>query len=253
MKMHVLSGGRLRLRRSVYYAEADRAEMIELPVPCVLLRHSQGNVLFDTGCHPVTLTDAASRWGGMEKFMTPVAREDELLLHGLAGLGLGAADIDVVVNSHFHSDHCGCNEFFTRATVYCHRAELEAAEAPDGVRNGYMSADWRHPMPLRALEGEHDLFGDGRMQLLPLPGHTPGSMGALVTLDRDGRFLLAGDAAALRVNLERQSISRNTWNADLAAKSLLEIRRIEAGGATVLHGHDPDQWGSLRKGADAYG
>ena len=52
MKMHVLSGGRVRMRKSVYFPDADRGETIELPVSCVLLRHRQGNVLFDTGCHP---------------------------------------------------------------------------------------------------------------------------------------------------------------------------------------------------------
>ena len=45
---------------------------------------------------------------------------------------------------------------------------------------------------------------------------------------------------------------RNTWNADALAKSLAEIKRIEARGATVLCGHDDRQWQTLRKGADAY-
>lgn len=252
MKMHLLSGGRLRLRRSVYYPEADRAEMIELPVPCVLLRHPQGNVLFDTGCHPSTVGDAAARWGGLEKFMTPVMRADELLPHGLAALGLRAEDIDVVVNSHFHSDHCGCNELFTRATIYCHQDELAAAQAPDGPQRGYIGADWKHPMPTVAVEGQHDLFGDGRIVLLPLPGHTPGSMGAQVVLERDGAFLLAADAAAIKVHLEREIVPRNTWQPDLALRSIQEIRRIEAGGATVIHGHDPGQWMALKKGQDCY-
>ena len=53
MKMHCLSGGRVRMRKSVYVPDADRSEMIEMPVSCMLLRHPQGNVLFDTGCHPV--------------------------------------------------------------------------------------------------------------------------------------------------------------------------------------------------------
>ena len=60
MKMHCLSGGRVRMRKSIYVPDADRSETIELPVSCVLLRHPQGNVLFDTGCHP----SVAERSGG---------------------------------------------------------------------------------------------------------------------------------------------------------------------------------------------
>jgi N-acyl homoserine lactone hydrolase len=88
--------------------------------------------------------------------------------------------------------------------------------------------------------------------LLPLPGHTPGSIGALAQLGRSGTFLLAGDTVSLRVTLDTGIIPRNTWNADALAKSLGEVRRIEASGATILCSHDAQQWNSLRKGHDAY-
>lgn len=252
MRMHLLSGGRIRLRKSIYLPDAEKTDTIDLPVPCVLLRHPQGNVLFDTGCHPDTLTDAAARWGGMAKMMVPIGGPDDHVVAGLARLGLGAGDIDVVVNSHFHSDHCGCNEFFKRATVVCHRRELEAADAENAAQMGYVPADWRHDNVTDAIDGERDLFGDGRVTLLPLPGHTPGTMGALVSLERDGRFLLAADVVPLKATLDRDLMPRNMWNRELAAQSLAEIRRIEQGGATVVCGHDPDQWNAMKKGADAY-
>ncbi|WP_285415042.1 N-acyl homoserine lactonase family protein [Variovorax sp. efr-133-TYG-130] len=252
MKMHFLSGGRLRMRKSVYLPDADRAETIDLPVSCVLLRHSQGNVLFDTGCHPSTAVDATSRWGTMAKAMVPIGAPDENVVSGLAQLGLTSDDVDVVVNSHFHSDHCGCNEFFKRATVICHAKELEAAQGADAVQRGYIPADWLHPMPTEAIEEEHDVFGDGKLVLLPLPGHTPGTLGALVGLDRDGSFLLTADAVALRANLDEEVMPRNTWNPDLASHSLREIKRIQSSGATVVFGHDAQQWDSLRKGPESY-
>jgi len=88
--------------------------------------------------------------------------------------------------------------------------------------------------------------------LLPLPGHTPGTSGALVNLERAGPHLLASDTAALRVVLERELNPRNNWNGEAALQSLAEIRRIEAGGATVVFGHDEAQWDTLKKGAEFY-
>ena len=252
MKMHILSGGRLRMRKSVYMPDAERTEIIDLPVACILLRHSRGNVLFDTGCHPSTVSDAEARWGSMAKAMVPIGGVDDHVLKGLSTVGLAPDDIDIVVNSHFHSDHCGCNEFFKRATIVCHRKELEAAQGPDAVQRGYIPADWQHPMPTEAIDGQHDVFGDGRVLLMPLPGHTPGTLGALVGLDRDGSFLLTADAVALRYNLEREVLPRNTWDAGLAVQSLQEIKRIQAAGATVIYGHDAAQWDELRKGLDSY-
>jgi glyoxylase-like metal-dependent hydrolase (beta-lactamase superfamily II) len=192
------------------------------------------------------------RWGYLIKVMTPVMRSDETLLPSLACVGVRPDDIDVVVNSHFHPDHCGCNEFFKKATVLAHAKEIEAAKAPGAEAAGYLLADWDHDQPIDPVHREKDLFGDGKVILIPLPGHTPGTLGAAVHLDRDGTFLLASDAVSLRENLDADTAPRNTWNTDALLKSFAEIRRIEKAGATVICGHDDAQWQSLRKGAAAY-
>lgn len=252
MKMHVLSGGRLRMKRHVYEPDADRSETIELPVSSILLRHPQGNVLFDTGCHPSVVTEAEARWGGVARAMTPIMGPQDNVVSQLACTGLGPDDIDVVICSHFHPDHCGCNAFFRRATMVVHAAEMAAARAENAQAAGYLPVEWDQPNPVDLIDGQRDLFGDGRVTLIPLPGHTPGLTGALVSLDRDGAFLLASDAVSLRSSLDADVVPKNTWNADLYRNSLDEIRRIEAAGATVLCGHDDAQWATLRKGADAY-
>lgn len=252
MKMHVLSGGRLRMKQRAFLPDADRESTMDVPVGCFLLRHPQGNVLFDTGCHPSVATDAAARWGGLARAFVPLMAPGDGVIGELARIGLAATDIDVVVNSHLHMDHCGCNAFFTRATVLVHVRELAAAREPAAEGNGYFRADWDHAMPVEAIDAQRDLFDDGRIVLLQAPGHTPGSMVALVGLDRSGSFLLAADAVALRANIERDIVPRNTWNAELWLESLAEIHRIEGNGATVICGHDPDQWQTLRTGVDAY-
>ena len=112
-----------------------------------------------------------------------------------------------------------------------------------------MGAPGSRPKP---IDGERDLFADGRIVLIPLPGHTPGTTAALVALEKSGTFLFASDAVSVRATLDTGVVPRNTWNADALTKSLAEIRRIEARGATVVCGHDQAQWASLRKGTDAY-
>jgi N-acyl homoserine lactone hydrolase len=252
MKMHFLSGGRLRMRKSVYLPDTDRSEMIELPVSCVLLRHRQGNVLFDTGCHPSVSEKPEARWGRLARFMVPIMPPGEHVLAGLSELDLNSDDIDVVICSHLHPDHCGCNAFFKRATVVVHAKELEAARAPTAEKFGYLAADWDHPLHIEELTGQRDLFADGRIVLIPLPGHTPGMTGALVSLEKSGRFLLASDTVSLMATLDTQIIPKNTWNAELLARSLAEVAHIRSGSATVICGHDAAQWAALRKGANGY-
>ena len=252
MKLHVLPAGRLRMRASIFRPDAAREATIELPVGAFLLRHPQGNVLFDTGCHPSVVTDAAARWGGLARLMVPIFSAAQALPAGLAAVGLGADDIDLVVCSHLHPDHCGCNGMFRRASLICHRLELAAAQAPNAAAVGYVPADWDQGLSLRVIDTQHDLFGDGRIVLLPLPGHTPGMTGALVALDRDGDFLLASDALSLREHLDRDQPPRNTWDMEKSHASMAEIRRLEAAGATVICGHDDAQWQTLRTGAEFY-
>ena len=88
MKLHVLPAGRLRMRESIFLPEAPREALIDLPVGAFLIRHPQGNLLFDTGCHPSVATDAAARWGGLAKLMVPIFTAEEALPASLAATGL---------------------------------------------------------------------------------------------------------------------------------------------------------------------
>jgi glyoxylase-like metal-dependent hydrolase (beta-lactamase superfamily II) len=238
MKMHLLPCGRVRMRKNIFLPAAERGETIELPVSSALLRHGQGNVLFDTGCHPAVPEDPEGRWGGLAKLMVPIMQPGEHVLTGLAGLGLGPDDIDVVINSHLHPDHCGCNGFFRKATFLVHAEELAARARSEA--SGYLAADWTAHAGRRD-RGQRDVR-HGRI-VSAMPGHTPGSIGALAQLDRSGTFLLAGDTVSLRETLDTGIIPRNTWNADALAKSLDEVRRIESSGATILCSHDAKQCG----------
>jgi glyoxylase-like metal-dependent hydrolase (beta-lactamase superfamily II) len=252
MKMHLLSGGRLRLRKSIYFPDADRSETMDVPVSCALLRHRHGNVLFDTGCHPSVPDDPKARWGDLAKIMAPIMPKGDNVVTGLAGIGLQCDDIDIVVCSHLHPDHCGCNTLFKRASFIIHTKEIEAARGPDAKNAGYLAGEWEQSALTEELDSERDLFGDGRIVLIPLPGHTPGTTGALVALGRSGKFLLASDSVAVRATLDHDITPRNTWNAEALAKSLTEIRHLQQQGVTVLCGHDDAQWQSLDKGANAY-
>lgn len=252
MKMHLLSGGRLRMKRGIFVPGAAREELIDLPVMAALFRHAKANVLFDTGCHPLVETDPEARWGGMAKALVPIAPPKSDVISSLTAVGLGPTDIDIVINSHLHTDHCGCNEFFTRATFVCHAEELALVRSKEAEALGYLAADWDHPMPFETVTGEHDVLGDGRLVTVPLPGHTPGLIGLHAGLDRSGEFLLASDALTLMRNLANDEVPRNAMDADALLASYETIRRLEGGGARVICGHDDAQWQSLKRGGDAY-
>jgi glyoxylase-like metal-dependent hydrolase (beta-lactamase superfamily II) len=253
MRMHLLSGGRLRMRARGYYPAAERGTTFELPVSCALFKHTQGAALFDTGCHPDAAVDGEARWGATHAgYSVPIFRPEEAVVGQLALAGLRAADIDLVICSHLHYDHCGCNAFFPRATLICHARELDTARAPGAEPLGFLAAEWDLGGTIQAIDAAHDVFGDGRLTLLPVPGHTPGMIAAHAVLDRDGAFLLASDAIPVQACLTERYAPRNSWDAKQFVAALDEMARLQGDGAQILFGHDDAQWRTLRQGAAFY-
>ncbi len=252
MKMHILSGGRLQMAKQAYLPEAAPEEIITLPVSCYLFRHPQGNVLFDTGCHPRVATHPEERWGSLAQEVVPVMSADENVISELGRINMTPEDIDIVVSSHLHCDHCGCNEFFSKAAIYVHADELKRAQDPEMEGRGYFQADWDHPIPLTEITGELDIFADGRLVLLPLPGHTPGLTGLLASLPNSGAYLLASDAIPIQQTLDLEILPQFGWDMNLMANSLAEVKRIENSGVTVICGHDLPQSADFKPAEEFY-
>lgn len=126
----------------------------------------------------------------------------------LRSLGIEAEDVDVVVCTHLHYDHCGCNRLFPGATVIAQRRELEYALNPKSklMQREFFSpaAGFEPPFDpaqFKLVDGDLDL-GSGLL-LMTLPGHTPGSQGVLVQTSQ-GPLALAGDLVMVRENFEQE-------------------------------------------------
>ena len=119
-KVYLLDGGTLVI--DGFHAFWNRGPGGELRFPCysVLIEHADGRYLFDTGYD----FDHVMRVLPFEK---PIQDSSQTLPGQLAKLGLSTNDINYVINSHYHFDHCGGNKHFSRACTLCHAKELEAS------------------------------------------------------------------------------------------------------------------------------
>ncbi len=245
LRIHALSCGALEFDRSLFFpAEAQGTAMVA-PVASWLVVHPQGKVLFDTGISCDALADPAGRLGRRVASLFRIrAGADDNPVARLAALGIEPGDIRTVVNSHFHFDHCGCNTSFPRAQFLVQRAELAMARS-EGSR--YNPKDWNHPLDYRELDGEHDVFGDGKVVVLPTPGHTAGHQSLWI---RDGgrQFVLTSDACYTREHMEKTILPSNAFDPGQMADSLNLLRGLrDRKGARLLYGHDPEQWNALRR------
>jgi glyoxylase-like metal-dependent hydrolase (beta-lactamase superfamily II) len=96
------------------------------------------------------------------------------------------------------------------------------------------------------IEGDHDLFGDGTMQLLSTPGHTPGHQSILLQLPETGPVLLSGDACWTQWNRDEMTLPGIIWFPSEYVKSrrrLLELQARED--ARWFFTHDPHTFDEL--------
>lgn len=229
--------------RPGYFVEGDEGDYLTGPVPSYLIDHPKGRALFDTGMgvrYRRELADAlpADKFGLQWFEGLDVATR-------LRAIEVDPASIDWVINSHLHIDHCGGNAHLPNATVIIQRRELEAARgkpAP-GV---YEAVDFETGQPVKAIDGEHDLFGDGSVRIVPTYGHTHGHQSVIVKLPK-GEVLLAADCCYTERNLDVMVLPRATANIEEGMRTFERLAEQRAKGTRIFFGHDGRQWATIRE------
>jgi glyoxylase-like metal-dependent hydrolase (beta-lactamase superfamily II) len=187
----------------------------------VLLHHPKhGWTLFDAGYAPRILRATRRMPYRLYRLATPLHLRAELaVVSQLAGLGLCSDDIRRIMISHFHADHVAGLRDFPRAEMIARASAYEDVKDLRGVR-ALRRAFLPHLMPsdfetratllpafngpsLPGLGPTHDLFGDGSLLLVELPGHAHGQIGMLANTER-GKILFAADGCWLTRQIREQ-------------------------------------------------
>ena len=238
VELYAMDCGRISVADATIFSDegAFDGQPAELVDPCYLIRHPDGDLIWDAGL-PDTLADSPN--GADEgPFHLSVATR---LADQLAQLNLTPADIEWLSISHSHFDHLGNAALFTQATWIVdpdERAHMFSDKARASAQFSLYSA--LENFPTRPIEGEgdYDVFGDGAVTIIQAPGHTPGHTILRVNLVYAGPVLLTGDMWHLPESRARRTVPR--FNTD-RAQTLAAMDRIEtlaaAIGARVVRQH----------------
>jgi len=154
---------------------ADNRNRITLAMNCLLIQTAGKNVLVETG--------AGDKFDAKRRDIYGIG-PGERLLDSLRKAGLSADDVDIVINTHLHFDHCGWNTHrdgdgqvvptFPRARYYVQRGEYEHACQPtERDRASYLPENFE---PLMAREQLVLLAGEDEIvpgvDVVRVPGHT---------------------------------------------------------------------------------
>ena len=249
LKLYVLECGALTVGDvSMFNLSEEEAGTTDMFVPCYLIEHPQGRMLWDLGLPATVKTGEYEMEGGQLTLARTVSEQ-------LAELDLTPADIDFLAMSHLHFDHCGQANEFSSSHHLIQRAEHEAAFAdpptvPFFQRDLYAGLE---SSETTVLDGDHDVFGDGRVVIKPAPGHTPGHQILFLDLEQTGPLVLSGDLYHFPANRELKRPPTFNFDADVTLASMESVEAfIAETGATLWIEHDAKLAATLEKSPSFY-
>jgi glyoxylase-like metal-dependent hydrolase (beta-lactamase superfamily II) len=205
---------------------------------CYLIRHGENYLLWDAGL-PGELAGKAPQVSGV--FTSSLRAR---LIDQLARIGVKPDQVNFVGISHNHFDHIGQAADFPKATLLIGAEDFEASKKTDAaVRLG----PWiKGGSKVQQTNGDLDVFGDGSVVILDMPGHTGGHQALLVRLPKTGPVLLTGDLFHFAENMRHRGVPG--FNAD-RADTLASFDRFQAIAknqkARIIIQHEPEDVSKL--------
>lgn len=188
-------------------------KVVHFPAICALITHPvHGYLLFDTGFSRAVLEGTSSFPMNLYRLITPVIFDDsESAVENLKRRGVDPAEINYVFLSHFHIDHMGGLKDFPNAKYIYSTEGFEASRGLTGfkaVLKAYLKdlepddmdkrsiriEQFTHSISYPGFDKGFDIFGDGSIVAVDLPGHAPGQFGLFLQTE-GGVVLLAADAS----------------------------------------------------------
>ena len=246
VRLYAMDCGTIVLEARAMHWFEDTDAYIKTPgvmaVPCFLIRHPRGDLLWDTG-----LGDKFVGQGIVDLGDGFSAKVEHTLVAQLKALQLTAQDINFVAFSHHHFDHTGNAALFKNASYLINRKEMEWSQRePFGVDGKTLA--FINDENTQLIERDHDLFGDGSVRILRAPGHTPGHQILMLKLTDAGTVILSGDLYHTRENFRQARVAAlNDSRAETLASFDRVKKFIERYNARMVVQHDRKDFSELPK------
>jgi N-acyl homoserine lactone hydrolase len=196
--LSIIKCGKMMSKEAFVYRGGSWSETYESGMAAALIRHPKATFLFDTG-FGINVDEHIKTIPALMQALTKYDKETSAATQ-LQAQAISPNDIKMAIISHSHWDHISGLEDFPQAEAWIARdEEAHIRTLPDRelVQQMKGKIKWQ---TIEFTDGAYenfdrslDLFKDGSIVLVPLPGHTPGSLGMFVNLRSGKRFLFTGD------------------------------------------------------------
>src|SRR5438093_6684006 len=251
VRLYVFDCGSLDIPDTSPY-ELKKEELVtnKMSVPCFLVAHPKGTLMWDVGAVP----DSSFKPGGGH---TPLryATSTKPLAPQLAEIGYTPADITYLSFSHFHWDHIGNANLFAGATWLVRKLDREMMFtepfSPRTEPANYSAL--KNAKTAIITKPDYDVFGDGTVVIKSTPGHSPDHQVLFLKLTKTGPILLSGDLYHYPEERKLNRVPTTEFNAAQTVASRATIEAfLKKTGAQLWIQHDFTANAKLKKAPQYY-
>jgi len=182
-KIHPIVMGTKAFDKGMMTYQHDYGIAYTIPIFCWYLEGGNKKILVDTGeFAPLKSKEREDAIGG--KIYT--------FEEGLSKWGLQPEDIDIVIHTHLHNDHCENDDKCVNATIYVHEKELERIHNPHPLDFRYMEdyiIDVEKNGQIKTIKGDQEIVPG--ITVIHTPAHTEGGLTVLVDTEQ-GKAAITG-------------------------------------------------------------
>ena len=226
VRLYVFDCGKLDIPDITPY-QLTRAEIATnmMSVPCFLVAHPKGTLMWDVGVVPDRLI-APGRTGTLRGYGSSTRK----LEMQLTEIGYVPSDITYLSFSHFHWDHIGNANLFARATWLVRKAERDVmfADPPSPRTEPENFSALKDSKTTLITRADYDVFGDGKVVIKSAPGHSPGHQVLFVNLANSGPVVLSGDLYHYPEERRLKKVPTTEFDRDQSAASRVAIEAFLA-------------------------
>lgn len=227
----------------------------------ILITHPRGNLLIDAGLGK-NVKEQTKDWPWYADFLLSYESKTD----AATVLKKHKVSIDHIFLTHMHWDHAGGIEDFKDVQVWSDIKEQNfafsnQAELPEFTKAQYDSSliRWKkfeyQNEPYESFSKSYDFYADGRIVIVPLYGHTPGSIGVFVNVSADERYFFIGDLAWLSEGVKLPS--HKSWlgsaiadrNKKMVEQKLIQVHNLQKTRSSlkVLPAHDLNAYNGIKE------
>ncbi len=252
VRLYVFDCGMLDIPdTSNYQLKKEELASSKMAVPCYLIAHPKGTLMWDAGVIP----DSSFKPGGGHAPLR-YATAAKPLTAQLNEIGYAPADITYLALSHFHWDHIGnANLFAPTAAWLVRKAERDImfSDPPSPRTEPSNYSGLKNAKTVIVTSNEHDVFGDGTVVLKSTPGHSPDHLVLFVKLARTGPVLLSGDLYHYPEELKFNKVPTTEFSVPQTVTSRSEVTEfLKKTGAQLWIQHDLTANAKLKKSPQFY-